>query len=76
MSRTGLHVAAAVTVTTLAVSFFAKRRLLSGWDEAARTGVSPLSYGAASGLVALSIPWDLTVGLVLPGRNVLFGERG
>lgn len=59
----------------LAGSYIAKRKLLAQWDEYARTGRNDLTYSRASGLVALSIPWDLTVGAVFRDRNVLFGDR-
>jgi len=59
----------------LAGSYMAKRKLLAQWDKSDRTGTNDLTYRSASNLIALSIPWDLTVGAVFRDRNVLFGDR-
>jgi len=68
------HEAAVPWIALLAASYLAKRKLLAQWDKAARTGDNDLTYSSASNLVALSIPWDLTLGL-LSRDNVLFRSR-
>lgn len=55
-------------------SYIAKRRLLAQWNKYRRTGRNDLNYRSASELIALSIPWDATAGLILPGYNVLVGR--
>lgn len=55
-------------------SYAAKRKLLAQWDEYDRTGRNDLAHESASGLIALAIPWDLTGGLLVRNRNVLFGD--
>lgn len=55
-------------------SYVAKRKLLTQWDESDRTGHNNLTHESASGLIALAIPWDLTGGLLVRNRNVLFGD--
>lgn len=55
-------------------SYVAKRKLLAQWDESDRTGHNDLTHESASGLIALAIPWDLTGGLLVRNRNVLFGD--
>ncbi len=58
-------------LVALAISYAAKRKLLAEWEKSDRTGKNDLNYKSASNLVLLSIPWDLTVGLVFRERNVL-----
>lgn len=58
----------------MAVSYLAKRRLLAQWEKYDRTGGNDLTLKSASGLVALSIPWDATVGMFTPEHNVLVGR--
>ena len=58
----------------LALSYAAKRKLLSEWNKSDRTGSNDLTMEGASYLVIASAPWDLTVGLLTPERNVIVGD--
>lgn len=60
-------------LAVLTVSYFAKRRLNAQWALYERTGKNDLTLKSASGLIALAIPWDLTLG-AFSKRNVLWGD--
>ncbi len=64
----------ALGAVILGGSYVAKKKLLTQWEKSDRTGHNDLTHESASGLVALSIPWDLTGGLLVRNRNVLFGD--